>query len=254
MNPASRKKLLFVLFLFVALSGISQVNVRYAAARGGLNLRDQPAVTGKLLTKIPYGASLTLEEPQGESRRVTLDGMNGLWKKVTYQGKTGYIPDIYLLTMAPPAEGTKTFRDYLSQLAKKHGKELEVNGDGLPEDGGYRITKQLFENGGEAHRFEGPEYGSVTYFLPGVTVQEGFLLIRMIPEFAEVFTEKDAFPTKDRTFRRGETEYRIKVQREMFGDTPWIERIKVDFEPAAIYSFELYQIDNQLVIFYGAGV
>ena len=87
------------------------------------------------------------------------------------------------------------------------------------EESGWEITKQLYKNGAEWHHFSGYEYGSDTYFLPGFTMEQGFLLVRLIPEFKEVFGEKDEFPTENKTFKKGDVEYTINVNKLSLGGT-----------------------------------
>lgn len=70
------------------------------------------------------------------------------------------------------------------------------------EEGGFELHKQLYKNGAEWHRFMGYEYGSDTWFLPDFSLENGFILMRLIPEFKEVFGEKEEFPTESRTFKR----------------------------------------------------
>ena len=33
-----------------------------------------------------------------------------------------------------------------------------------------------------------------TYFIPGLTLQQGFILVRLIPEFKDVFGIADSYP------------------------------------------------------------
>ncbi|MDQ7092370.1 N-acetylmuramoyl-L-alanine amidase [Desulfosporosinus sp. PR] len=54
------------------------------SASGGLNLRDTPASTGKVLVTIPKGASIDLLTLQNN------------WYKTTYQGKTGWVSGDYV--------------------------------------------------------------------------------------------------------------------------------------------------------------
>jgi hypothetical protein len=122
------------------------------------------------------------------------------------------------------------------------------------EEGGWEMHKQLYKNGGEWHEFHGYEYGSDTYFLPDFSLQQAFVLLRMIPEFAEVWGPKDEFPTQSKTIKKGDIDFHIEVASEMFSEEPWINRIRVEFGDGAFYSFEMYQQDNQVVIFFGSGV
>jgi hypothetical protein len=246
------KNIFLCLMMLSSFILLAQDNARYVAAKTGLNIREKPDINAKVLDKIPYASKIILTETSEEAKKIISEGLTGYWRKVTYNNKTGYIIDSYLFPFAPPKAGLKTMKEYLLQLADPFGSELVTKGGN--EEVGYELHKQFYKNGAEHHQFQGYEYGSVTYFLPDLTMQEGFLLLRMLPEFSEVVGEKDVFPTSNKTFKKGETEYRIKVEKELISDVPWVKKISIEFEPAALYSFEMYQIDNQLVIFYGSGV
>lgn len=143
-------------------------------------------------------------------------------------------------------------QDYLAQLSQPFGSKLTVkSGD---EETGAQLHKQLFKNGNEWHKYEGYEYGSETYFLQGFSLQQAFLLLRMMPEFEKVFNGKDEFPRTGRKIKKGDIEYDIRVESEPITDEPWIKRITIQFEEGAFYNFEMYEVDNQVVIFYGSGV
>ena len=53
-------------------------------ASGGLNLRETPSTTGKILVMVPYGTTVDLAEQQDK------------WYKITYQSKTGWISADYV--------------------------------------------------------------------------------------------------------------------------------------------------------------
>lgn len=246
------KKLFVGAVVFYSIGVAAQESSMYVAAKAGLSIREKPDVSAKVLDKIPYGTNIILKESNEEAKKINTEGMTGYWKKVTYNNKTGYIVDAYLFPFAPPKSGVKTMKDYLAQLSAPFGSKLVVkNGN---EEMQTETHKQLFKNGGEWHEFHGYEFSSVTYFVPGFTVQQGFLLIRMIAEFNEAITDKDEFPTRDKTYKKGEREYSIKVEKEQITDVPWIKKISIEFESGAIYNFEMHEIDNQLVIYYGSGV
>ncbi len=227
----------------------------YVAAKSGLSMRDKPDAKAAVIGKIPYGTKITVTYP-GDIVSITTEGMVGAWATATYGGKTGYIVNSYLFPSPPPKTGLKTMKEYLAQLSAPFGAKLVVKSGNRsnPEEGGWELHKQLYKNGGEWHQFLGYEYNSDTYFIPEFTMTQGFLLLRMIPEFKDAWNEKDEFPTESKTIKKGEVEYFIQVQKEHPGDFPWVKMIKMEFGMGATTSFEMYQIDNQLVIFYGSGI
>jgi hypothetical protein len=246
------KKILLLSTLLCSLIASAQETSLYVAAKTGLSIREKPEAGAKVLDKIPYGIKIIVQDAGEESHQINTEGLSGYWRKVSYSNKTGYIIDSYLFPFPPPKAGIKTMKDYLAQLSPSFGSKLVVKSGN--EETGSELRKQLYKNGGEWHEFRGYEYGSDTYFLPDLTIQQGFLLVRMIAEFSEAIGEKDEFPTKDKTVKKGEREYSIKIEKEVFGDNVFVKKLSIEFEDGAIYNFEMHQIDNQLVIFYGSGV
>jgi uncharacterized protein YgiM (DUF1202 family) len=250
------KKLFLFCLLFVAIKLLAQENTMYVAAKTGLNIREKPDVNAKVLDKIPYAAKIVLQEPGEEAKRIITEGFTGYWQKVTYNNKTGYIIDSYLLPIAPPESGTKTMKDYMAQVSALFGDKLVITKGVMEnvEEGGSQLTKQLYKNGAEWHEYLGYEYNSMTYFMPGLTMQQAFLLVRLIPEFVEYIGEKDEYITTNKKTKKKERDYEYKVEKEVFGSTPWVNKITIGFEDGAIYNFEMFQIDDQVMIFYGSGV
>ncbi|RYG41993.1 MAG: SH3 domain-containing protein [Chitinophagaceae bacterium] len=247
--------LTFLLSLFSLLVS-AQENSLYVAAKTGLNMREKPDPAARVIVKIPYGTGVMIQYAGEESKRVEVEGLLGYWKKVIYNNQAGYIIDAYLLPLPPPVNTVKSMKEYFRQVSTAFGDSLMVS-YGSPdhaEDGGSQLVKQLYKNGSEWQAFTGYEYNSMTYFLPHFTMQQAFLLIRLIPEFAQYIDEKDPFVISNKKIKKNGREYEYKVEKEFFGNTPWIERIKIAFEEGAMYNFEMFQMDNQIVIFYGAGV
>jgi hypothetical protein len=242
-----------ILFSFVPMAQMP--GTFYVASKSGLSIREKPDAKATVLGKIPYGTKITISYPENESK-INTEGIDGVWAKTTFGGKTGYIVNSYLFSSPPPKPTIKTMKEYLAQLSTPFGAKLVVKNGTMNnvEEGGSQLQKQLYKNGAEWHEFGGYEYSSNTYFLPDFTLQQGFLLLRMIPEFKVVWTDKDEFPTADKKLTKGDIEYEIKVEKEMLGDTPWIKRISIGFADGGVYTFEMYQLDNQLVIFYGSGI
>jgi uncharacterized protein YgiM (DUF1202 family) len=250
------KKIFLLTLIFVALESSAQNESWYVAIKTGLNIRDKAELAGKVIDRIPYGTKITLADNNEEMHTIRTEGMLGYWRKVQYNGKTGYIIDSYLFPVAPPKSTVKTLKEYMAQLSAPFGAKLVLKSGTMNniEEGGWQLDKQLYKNGAEWHHFAGYEYGSDTYFLPGFTIKQAFQLVRMIPEFQQVWTSKDEFPSASRSLKKGEIDYQIKVELEEMTEEPWIKRISIEFADGAVYSFELYQIDNQVVIFYGGGV
>lgn len=224
-------------------------------------MREKPEAASKVLEKIPYGTKVTIIPEDGDWKTITTESMMGYWKKVKFNNKTGYIVDSYLLPWGPPKLATvKDMKQYLAQVSLPHGTKLVRKSGTTNEitESGWQMNKQLYKNGAEWHQFLGYEYGSDTYFLPEFNLQQGFLLCRLIPEFAQIFGEKDEFPTASKTFTKNGIEYDVKLIKR--GDDPdyggpyTIEKIIIGYSDGASYEFQMYMQENQLVIFFSSGV
>ena len=258
------KKIFFLVHLLLGIVvsfnviGQEMGGMMYVAAKTGLSVREKPDAAAKVLEKIPYGTKITLLELEEERKSNTSEGMLGFWQKVSYKNKTGFILDAYLLPWAPPKLATiKDFKNYLAQVTTPFGATLMVKSGKMNnlDEAGWQVNKQLFKNGAEWHEHIGYEFGSTTYFLPGFTLQQGFLLLRLIPEFKEMIGEKDDFPKENKTFKKGEIEYEVKIEKQVFDEeNSWIEKIHIEYSDGASYVLEMYMLDSQLVILMASGV
>lgn len=249
------RKIFFLALIFSPLGLAAQNGSFYVAANNGLSLREKKDANSKVLVKIPYGTKLAVNYPE-EIVNISTEGMEGAWAKTTFGGKTGYIVNSYLIPWPPPKSTVKTMKQYLSQVSAVAGTPVTVKNGSIEflEAGGSNMKKQLFKNGAEYHAETFYEANNDIYFLPGFTIQQGFLLLRLIPEFKDVFGANEIYPNETKTIKRGEREYRITVDAEKSGDYTWMKRISVEFEDGAVYNFDMFILGGQLVISFGGGV
>ena len=255
------KLLITALAVFISFTLHSQNDPLYVAAKTGLSIREKPDPASKVLDKIPYGTKLNLIDEDGGWTTIITEELTGYWRKVKYNNKTGYIVDSYLLPWPPPKLATvKDMKQYLSQVSVPFGQKLVTRSGATPQipESGWQLSKQLYKNGAEHHDFLAYEYASDTYFLPGFSLQQGFLLLRLIPEFKDVFGEKDVFPTASKIITKDGREYDIKLFKTVddpeYGGPFTIEKIKISYDEGASYVFEMYVQDNQLVVFLSGGL
>jgi len=250
------KKLFFFLLLVTALTASAQEDTYYIAARNGLSLREQPDVSAKLITKIPYGQKVAIKHiPDGE-HSYSAEGLNGNWVATTYNGKTGYIVDNFLLPTPPPKPGVNDLKQYLEQLSAPAGVPVEIKRSIAELEGGYSsLKKQLFKNGAEYHLHTGYEAHTYTFFLPDYTLQEAFVLLRFLPEYKTAFDSNDAFPAASKVIKRGDTEVEIKVDKEAFVEgEERVIRLRYFYEQGALYDIDVFELGNQVVISVSGGV
>lgn len=92
----------------------AQQEEAYVAAESGLSLRDQPDVSGKMLTKLAYGEVIGIIEKTDE-KLVILDSgkkISGEWVKVETSNHIGYVFNGYL----SPNKIARTIRITLNDL------------------------------------------------------------------------------------------------------------------------------------------
>jgi uncharacterized protein YgiM (DUF1202 family) len=251
------KKIIITLVIsFFCSSSFSQ-HIYYAAAKAGLSLREKPNTNSTVLEKIPYGASLTTFADTLAPVAISTEGFSGHWWKATYNNKTGYIVSSYVLPLAPPKAGIKTLPDYFAQVSTKAGSPLVIkNSDAtLNEAGESTLTKQLYKNGMEWHTTQSYENGSAVYLVPDFTVEQCFLLLRLIGQYSDIIAEKDVFPTKNSTVKNAVGDKSIEVEREKYDGRPGpVKKIKITSAQGAVTEFEIYTLDTQAVIYWTSGV
>lgn len=248
--------LLACLVLSVGL--LAQNNVWYAAAKAGLSMREKPDAKAKVLEKIPYGEKLSLIYSNTDSiTNITTEGISGSWAKTTYKGKTGYVVNSYLFPAPPPKATVKTLKDYLKQLSPVAGPAITK---GRPEkmgdfDYNTSLTKQLYKNGAELHSFFAYEYNSDTYFLPDFTIEQGFLLMRLLGEYPDAIGAAETYPQNSTKKKLRDDECTITVEKEPYGEPVKVtKKIRYEWQDGANYVLEFFMLDGQLVILSSGGV
>lgn len=252
------RKMIFLAVMLISVRLIAQPGPSgpfYVVAKGGISLREKKDAKSKLIVTIPYGAKLSLNYPD-EISNIRLDGIEGAWAKTTYNGKTGYVANVYLIPWMPPKATVQTLKQYLAQVSPANGAPVMVKNGNMEsiESNGSTLKKQLFKNGAEYHEETFYEANNNSYFLPGFSIEEGFLLLRLIPEFKDIFSSNSEFPTESKTIKRGDSDLTIKVESMGEGENKIVTRISIEYSEGASYEFEMFLLGGQLVINFGGGV
>jgi len=248
--------IVFGILLLGSLIAVSQ-SAYYSATKAGLSLREQPATGAKGWDKISYGEKLILSTDNGERVLVSSEGFSGIWLKVTYKGKTGYVASCYTLPLAPPKEGVKTLKAYFAQVSSTAGSPLVVkNTDAaMAEMGESTLTKQLYKNGMEWQKTEAYENGSELYLLPGFSIDQCFLLLRLLNMYPTLIGDKDPLPQKNSSSKGATLTKTVEVEKEKnMGNPPPVKKIAIITEEGAITQLEIYTIDQQGIIYWTSGV
>lgn len=256
-----KKVFLSVVFSFILLNVMADVQYFYVAYSTGVNIRKTASLKSELLGKIPYGTKLSIaSENIFKDSSIIVDGMKGNWALVTYQNKKGYILDCYLLTIPPPKKGTKTMKDYFTQITSSFGQQL-ISKNGTQSaitEGGLTIKKQLYKNGFEVHEVLGYEYNGNNYFIPDQSIESVFLILRQIEDFNVVFNEKEPLPTESKKVKKTiaqesiDVEYIVEYERNI--EPKLVKKITANYSSGAYYSFEIFMIEGQVVVSFSSGV
>lgn len=242
--------------MFLQPTVLAQKGDMYVAIKAGLSIRDKPDDKAPVIGKIPYGTRISIAAGATTQTRIITEGLYGYWVKVTFGRVTGYVVNSYLLSVPPPKATVQSIKEYLLQLSPVFGAQLVVkSGDMETIDGrGSSLKKQLYKNGASYHEYGAYEYSAASCFIPNLTTREAFLLIRLIPEYADAFTDKDPFPLANKRYKRNETEYNLTVEKEIGGDEPFIKKIHIEFSNGPFNVLEIFQLESEVVISYSSGV
>lgn len=94
-------------------STTSDSGIRYVTPKDGLNMREEPSVTGKKMLTIPRGAQVQKVEEKPESFKI--DNIEGKWTKISWQGKAGWVFGGFLSKsdpeLSPSANSSDTTND-----------------------------------------------------------------------------------------------------------------------------------------------
>jgi hypothetical protein len=117
------------------------------------------------------------------------------------------------------------------------------------------LTKQLYKNGMEWHKSQGYETGSEVFMLPDFTIEQCFLLLRLVGQYPDLITEKDGFPIKNTVIKNDTGDKSIELEREKYdGKTGPVKKLKIILAQGAYTELEIFMLDTQAVIYWNSGV
>ena len=105
----------------------------------------------------------------------------------------------------------------------------------------------------EWHEAQGYEYSSEVYMLPGFSIEQSFLLLRILNQFPDLIGEKDMFPNKKTIVSVTAGEKTTEVEKDLEGPPGAIKKIKIYSTQGAFTEFEIFMLDNQAVIYRNSG-
>lgn len=224
-----------VLATIVVISTHAQelTEIMYVANKKGIPVYEKPFPDAKIITKADYGQTVVVYDWSEEYKldmnpTINTEGLEGCWQKIKYKNKQGYIMNTYLLPLPPPKKGTSAIKEYFKQLSPIAGM-AEMKKYSYGEEKGL---KTLYKNGMESYTTDYSE----AYTLPHFSVQQAFLLLRLL-KYKSMVKENDSLPTVESKREDGSTAW------EKFIDDRSLE-VEKDYGIQKIYiRYDLYQIE-----------
>jgi uncharacterized protein YgiM (DUF1202 family) len=244
------------LAIFLSLSFqclLAQDSIWYVAAKNGLSLRTDPSLSGKVITKLPYGEKITIIEYVYDTSVIVLEGFESEWISVSANGKHGYVASAFLLSSPPPRNNVKTIKEYLDQVSKQVCSVKYGEWNENAEEKYDAKTRTLYKNGSVASTEEGYEWSSTGYVLPGYNIQNAFHLLRLIPEFGQFIKPGSVFPVKDQ--KKDGVEMKVFKGVTCPGRFKHcIDRIRFYSENDEMTELEIIELNGEAHIIYESGV
>ncbi len=76
---------MYMISMDLAAAGSRRVN-----AEKGLRLREAPSESAQIVILIPHKSDVAFLE--GQDREVTIAGVRGKWTRISWEGRTGWVP------------------------------------------------------------------------------------------------------------------------------------------------------------------
>jgi Bacterial SH3 domain len=253
------KHIFCLLLICTAFLSNAQTAFQYAAAKTGLSLRESAASNSKVLQKINYGEKVEIVEDTATPQKIITEGFEGFWRKIKYKNQVGYVVSSYLFPVQPPKPTVKSVQQYLAQLSTVAGAKVVVKKGSMENmgDSYYNLEKQLYKNGAEWHAYNAYEFNSETFYLPEFSIEQAFLLIRIIGVYNIEVGPQDPYPTKNTTTKLEFSDRKTTIERIIW-DTGNIEgpikKITIETAEGGYTTLEIYLVDGQAVICWGSGV
>lgn len=203
-------KYIFSFLIFISLNQAFAIDSYQAneslnvLTLSGIKLRDKPG--GTVLQSVPYAAKVVTLEAKNNNFPVTVEGIKGSWVKVSFNDKIGYVFDGFLSRLPAPSLTDANLRVYVKREFKVLSEELPLSYL-TNNDSGNNVL--FLEWNGQKSAYENHFYyegGGENLCIPGVSMEEAYLLVRIIERDAYEFTLKE-MEHPDNFDRRPYTEF-----------------------------------------------
>jgi hypothetical protein len=170
------------LFSIQSYNSGQQLNV---LATSGMNLRDAPK--GNVLKKIPYGSHIKTLQAKSSANPEMIEGIQGNWVKVDYNGTTGFLFDGFLSMLPAPEINGADLHLYAKKWMSPLSDYLEIDYHRFNMGPSVRAT-QLFKLKSDTVVYFSDVYyegGTEILSIPNISLEEAYLLVKA--NFAEIY-------------------------------------------------------------------
>ena len=164
----------------------------------GIKLRDKPG--GAVLQSVPYAAKVITLEPKNNNFPTHVEGISGSWVKVKFNDKIGYVFDGFLSRLPAPSLTDANLRAYARREFKTLSEELPISFMEDSDLGSSGSNVMFFEWNNQRLAYYNYFYyegGSENICIPGISIEEGYLLMRILERDAYEYALKETNRPED---------------------------------------------------------
>ena len=170
----------------------------YIVARTGLPLYKSADPGSESTEKLPYGDRVTLAKGKQPDATVSVDGVNGQFRQVQSQEKSGFVFDAYLSRLPSPF-GFENFQTYADRLFGASGAPRAIKAANGHE--GKNLLQQDFRARVQFTETQDGGIKTISLRLPHLTLLEGYhLLAAFYPGLPIPTDEEMEFPYEGKTW------------------------------------------------------
>ncbi|UPT67559.1 MAG: SH3 domain-containing protein [Sphingobacteriales bacterium JAD_PAG50586_3] len=157
----------------------------FVHAPSGLKLRSTP--DGDAVVTVPFGSKLKVLADKIMNPSKMVDGLQGCWAKVDFNGKTGFIFDGYLSFLPTPKESCKDLKEYcqtafnqLTPLLISSFTDCYSDEDGMGTSDSYTQVFKYKDKTIVYSSNSGYEWGEELVTITGISNEEAYLIATYI--------------------------------------------------------------------------
>lgn len=203
------KKILMLLVLCLQLYTLNVLagHTMFVGVAEGLSLRADKNAHSTIIAKIDYGEHVIVDS---QLNKVIANGFDTYWAAIRYNGQQGYVLYANLIPIPPPRNIIE-LENYAEQLSTKACQPI-VNIDGDTATG-FVVTdkKTLYKNGFIYTVHNNYEYISESLVIPGISIQQAYIIVQNIPYLKNFLPIDGKFPEKPDSRKSATGDYRQTI-------------------------------------------